>query len=214
MKRLLSAIAILCTLLMIIIGITQNHSSTEQASPLITVMQEFHIADGRWCWRGLCLDQLRLHEASLRMRDKAVFGDLANIKDQSSAVTWEWLDRPEWYGLLARPRNGEWVSRFNFRMGDNQLTLADALTLFGTPQTLYIEVTSIVTVQICFEHDVCVWVVQRNGLVTPAEPITGIDFMTPEAFQAQMVYGVEVIKWHGFANYTPRWYRLINRACA
>ena len=216
MRRSFSIVGLLCALFMAIISVAQAQAERvsvgNEASP-VAILREFGNADGRWCWRGLCLGQTLLREASTRLRNQAEFGDLINIKDQgTSSLAWEWRDHPNWVGLLARPRDGDTLARLNFALNADTLSLADAIALFGVPQDVYIQgIGGDLLMQICFAHQACVWIVQHNGMLNPAAPIIGIDFMTDDAFQAQLVYGTESIKWRGFTNYTPGWwYRFVN----
>jgi hypothetical protein len=216
MKRWLFAVTVLCALFMAIISGVQAQgaqAASGKESRLSTITREFQLIDGQWCWRGLCLEQTPLTEASRRLRDKTMFGDIIKVEDQgTSSVSWQWDKHPDWYSLVARPRNGNNISHFSFSIRDAAFSLADALRLFGTPQAVYIQgIGGDLMIEICFAHEACMWIVQHTGLINPDAQIIGIDFMTAEAFKAQVVYGVDSIPWRGFTNYTPGWwYRFVN----
>jgi len=195
------------------VQVISAQSGDGQGNATIAMLRESQYIDGHWCWRGLCLGQTTFEEAATRLRDKAVFGDLFNIQDQGTlSLVWEWREQPYWYDVLARARDDDRLSRHNVNIGDRSMTMADAIRLFGTPTTVFVQVIEVgFSVEVCFEREVCAQIAGWNAFLTPHSVITEIDFMTAEARQAQDVYASEPTAWRGFSNYTPRWWYRLNK---
>jgi hypothetical protein len=181
-------------------------ASDGKAASTMTILREFAFVDDRWCWRELCLGQTPYAEATIRLRDKSVFSDIINAID-SSLIGWGWMNDPSLFTMLARQRGTQHISRFAFTARGSRFSLADAIRLFGTPEDVYIQsIGSDLAIQICFAHKVCVTTTQPTGKLTPSTTISGIDYVTVEAFNARLAYGTETKQWRGFLNYAPRWW--------
>jgi hypothetical protein len=206
MRGLLIVIGLCLLNTSLLVGVQWIGTSQPFDSEMIRLVREVPFTSDGWCWRGLCMEGTTLAEADAQLRQNAAFSDL-NVTDYivEGFLRWQWQAQKQRIGSFTPAYARDALNVFTIYTAFDKLTISEMVHLFGTPQQMYIQTSNGLNdliFQICFEHDVCVVVLEYDGRLRPASPIYMLSFMNLTSEVPNTI--LTPARWRGFTRYSAK----------